>query len=165
MTFKVLSEWNEYLANEQSTYDCGAKLSHLIVNHSVIIYLYGELGAGKTTLVRGILRGLGNEETVKSPTYSIVETYDLEKNTIFHFDLYRVSEAEELEFIGIHDYFAQSGIFLIEWPEHGTGLIPPPDLTGYLHFEDQGRKITLQANSEQGLNVLESFINLNNSTV
>src|SRR5258708_6431581 len=82
-----------------------------------VIFLHGQLGAGKTTLVRGFLRGLGYEDKVKSPSYNLVEIYNLGAQSIFHFDFYRIRDPHELDFMGIQDYWQPSAIFLIEWPE------------------------------------------------
>ena len=124
-----------------------------------VVYLEGDLGMGKTTLVRGVLRGLGYKGPVKSPTYTIVEPYELADVEAFHFDLYRVVDAEELEFMGIRDYFTDGGLCLIEWAEMGRGVLPEADLLVSLSLIRQGRHVSFEAQTEKGyaaLNVLKA---------
>jgi tRNA threonylcarbamoyladenosine biosynthesis protein TsaE len=121
------------------------------------IHLRGELGAGKTTFVRGFLRGLGYEGKVKSPTYTLVEPYDLLERSVFHFDLYRLNDPAELTFIGIQDYFEPEAVCLIEWPEKGNPLLPAPDLTCYIEFIAAGRLVTLQAQTPIGEQLLHEM--------
>lgn len=120
----------------------GAKLWQSFPNNG-LIFLQGELGAGKTTLVRGILRAAGHIGAVKSPTYTIVEEYDINQQKIFHFDLYRLADPEELEMIGMNDYLAQPSLCFIEWSELGKGFLPEPDMILNLSHSPQGRNITL----------------------
>ena len=111
------------------------------------IYLKGDLGAGKTTLVRGFLRGRGYQGKVKSPTYTLVEPYELDNTPIFHFDLYRMMDEEELIHIGFQDYLQEDAIVLLEWPEKAATLLQTPDLLIEIEIVDNGRKLLLSANN------------------
>ena len=130
------------LPDEAATLALGASLARRLAADGCV-YLQGDLGAGKTTLVRGMLRGLGHEGAVKSPTYTIVEPYELGGVHIYHFDLYRLADPEELEMIGVRDYFSPDSLCLLEWPERGAGVVPSPDLTITLAVNGHGRKATL----------------------
>ena len=116
-----------------------------------VVYLDGNLGMGKTTLVRGILRGLGYIGPVKSPTYTIVEPYELERIDVFHFDLYRISDAEELEYMGIRDYFKDGALCLVEWAEMGKGVLPQPDLVVHLDLVRHGRSVSIEPKTSYGV--------------
>ncbi|KZY36550.1 tRNA threonylcarbamoyladenosine biosynthesis protein TsaE [Alcanivorax sp. HI0083] len=131
------------LPDEAATLSLGADLGHRLAAGGCV-YLEGDLGAGKTTLVRGMLRGLGHEGAVKSPTYTIVEPYEIAGVHIYHFDLYRLADPEELELIGVRDYFDAGSLCLLEWPERGAGVVPTPDLTITLAVHGHGRKATLE---------------------
>ena len=124
---------------------------------SLLVFLSGELGAGKTTFVRGFLRHLGHTGAVKSPTYTLVEPYSLGSNNIYHFDLYRLNDPAELEMIGIRDYFADQGICLVEWPEHGRPLLPEPDIIVEIKIHEPGRQLTLSAGTDRGAQVVASL--------
>ncbi|WP_133011102.1 tRNA (adenosine(37)-N6)-threonylcarbamoyltransferase complex ATPase subunit type 1 TsaE [Marinomonas flavescens] len=138
---------------EESMESLGASLANALKGGAVV-YLEGDLGMGKTTVVRGILRGLGYEGPVKSPTYTIVEPYDFVGLEVFHFDLYRVTNAEELEYMGIRDYFSATGLCLIEWAEMGAGVLPEADVVVSLALLPQGRKVSITSNTERGNSAL-----------
>jgi tRNA threonylcarbamoyladenosine biosynthesis protein TsaE len=115
-----------------------------------VIYLRGELGAGKTTLARGFLRGLGHVGTVRSPTYTLVEPYETTRLVVWHLDLYRLVAPEELEYLGIREEIGGEVVFLVEWPEHGRGVLPPPDLEILIEHKASGRGVDLQALTARG---------------
>ena len=108
-----------------------------------LIFLNGDLGAGKTTLVRGLLRHLGYQGTVKSPTYTLVEPYEINGRNIYHFDLYRLADPEELEYMGGRDYWNSDVLCLIEWPEKAQGYLPEADLVLNLGYFDEARTIQI----------------------
>ena len=123
----------------------------------LVIYLHGNLGVGKTTLVRALLLSLGHTGAVKSPTYTLVETYQFDALKIQHFDLYRLSDPAELEYIGIRDYITNDTICIFEWPQKGAGYIPDADIEITLEFATMGRKALLQANTATGSKIIENI--------
>ncbi|MCB1759470.1 MAG: tRNA (adenosine(37)-N6)-threonylcarbamoyltransferase complex ATPase subunit type 1 TsaE [Gammaproteobacteria bacterium] len=131
----------------------GARMASVFAA-GVIIFLQGELGAGKTTLVRGFLRGLGYRGNVKSPTYTLIEPYLIDHHTICHLDLYRLADADELEYLGVRDLLAEQATLLIEWPERGEGALPSPDLRIDIRYLEQGRSLTVSAESSVGAHQL-----------
>jgi len=143
-------------ASEQAQEQIGAGLA-AAVSGECVIYLYGDLGAGKTTLTRGFLRGLGHQGAVKSPTYTLMEPYQVAGRPVYHLDLYRLADPGELEYLGIRDLLEQGAVLLVEWPERGEGELPPPDLVVDIQYLSSGRRLGFTAPTEEGLRVLGRF--------
>lgn len=144
--------------NEEAMLRYGGRLA-AAAEFPCVIYLSGPLGAGKTTLVRGFLGALGHRGAVKSPTYTLVEPYQLPVGACYHFDLYRLNTAEELEHMGMRDYLSDHACCLVEWPERGRGVLPEPDLAVAIQYgpEGHGRCLGLQVHSPCGRRMLEHF--------
>lgn len=140
----------------QATFvDANTALADLMPGQGVasvggVIHLHGGLGTGKTTLTRGILRGYGYHGAVKSPTFTLVEPYEFSLCQLYHFDLYRLDDPGEVEFLGVEDYFNSANLCIVEWAEKGIGMIPPADLRLDIEFESTGRMLTCQTNSSKG---------------
>jgi tRNA threonylcarbamoyladenosine biosynthesis protein TsaE len=145
-----------YLADEAAWSFVSEQLA-LQLNEGLIVFLHGELGAGKTTFVRSVLRALGYTGRVKSPTYTLVEPYKIAANDIYHFDLYRLTSASELHQIGISDYFHEQAVCFVEWPEKGNGVLPVADLDCYIEYTAAGRNVEIIANTAKGLKVVEQL--------
>jgi len=144
------------LRDESETLASGAKIA-VTLQGGEIIYLSGELGAGKTTFVRGLLNALGHSGNVKSPTYTLVEPYSINDKNIYHFDLYRVNDPEELEAMGIRDYCDSESVCLFEWPEQGEDVLPPADIILSFSHCDVGRELKSEAKSSRGEHILRQF--------
>tara|TARA_R110001583_G_scaffold33578_2_gene113432 strand:- start:4087 stop:4563 length:477 start_codon:yes stop_codon:yes gene_type:complete len=149
------------LENEQATVALGQQIAQWIVP-PLTIYLTGDLGAGKTTFSRGIIQSLGHQGAVKSPTYTLVEPYEFNDMDVYHFDLYRLADPEELEYMGIRDYFTARSVCLVEWPDNGHGLLPKADIHLHLRYKESQRQVELQAISPAGQAILNK-ININNN--
>jgi tRNA threonylcarbamoyladenosine biosynthesis protein TsaE len=144
-----------HLRSEADTLALGARLAQRL-SPGCIVFLEGALGVGKTTLVRGLLRALGHAGPVKSPTFTLVEPYELNGWRIYHLDLYRLTSPDELEYLGVRDYLDGQGVCLVEWPERGAGVLPEADLVIELSYvEGQGRRARLQACGPRGRLCLE----------
>jgi tRNA threonylcarbamoyladenosine biosynthesis protein TsaE len=152
MTTEPINQMQILLEDEQKMQVFGEKIAQVIgqINAPLLILLNGDLGAGKTTLSRGILKGLGHRGAVKSPTYTLVEPYDLEVGKVFHFDLYRLVDPEELYDIGFNDYLSESQLCMIEWPDKGGSLLPKADISLQINSNGTGRQVILTAQTSLG---------------
>lgn len=140
------------LADESATLAFGAILAEQLIDIGLCyVYLSGELGAGKTTLTRGLLQALGHKGPVKSPTYTLIESYELSMRTVHHLDLYRLADPEELEFMGLRDLMDQPDLFFIEWPGQGAGWLPEAQLEIELCYDKNARIIRLKACNQNSL--------------
>ena len=147
-----------HIDSDQQMQEFGAKLASVVL-HGARIFLDGELGTGKTTLVRGLLRALGHRGAVKSPTFTLVEPYEVEEKRIYHFDLYRLSDPEELEYMGLRDYFSPENLCLVEWPDKGGAMLPAPDLYLKLSYDGSARDVTISAKTDMGSTLLNALQN------
>ncbi|QGM81336.1 tRNA (adenosine(37)-N6)-threonylcarbamoyltransferase complex ATPase subunit type 1 TsaE [Otariodibacter oris] len=153
-----------YLRDEAELLKFGESLAEILKislddnGKSLVIYLNGELGAGKTTLTRSIVQSFGHKGNVKSPTYTLVEEYPLPPYTLYHFDLYRLSDPEELEFMGIRDYFRPKTLCLLEWASKGQGMIPDADLIIQIDYENVGRRVELLPQNLEGQHILAKYL-------
>lgn len=155
-----MTDYRETLADEAATIEFGRRLARANRDaegriRGAVIYLRGDLGAGKTTLTRGLLRGYGYEGAVKSPTYTLVEPYELAGGQLYHFDLYRLADPEEMDYLGVEDYFRSESLCIVEWPEQGAGFLAEADLLITLDYAGAGRELHCVACSEAGQDVLQ----------
>ena len=148
-----------YLPDEAATRALGARLAQ-VIEPGLLVYLHGELGSGKTTLARGLLRGLGYAGRVKSPTYTLVELYPVSRLNLYHFDFYRFRDPREWRDAGFSEYFNDASVCLVEWPEKAAGLLPPADLDIALGFAGDGRDLSIHAGTESGKACLNRFLQL-----
>ena len=141
-----------FLPDEAATIAYGEAIGRALSTHqrSLSVHLLGDLGAGKTTMTRGLLRAFGHHGAVKSPTYTLVEEYDLALRRLYHFDLYRLGDAEELEYMGIRDYFSSGSLCLIEWPQRGAGVLPAADIIVELTPHTDARVTDANGQPQQG---------------
>ena len=141
------------LMDTAATEAAGAALGS-VLPQSLVVYLHGDLGAGKTTLVRGLLKALGHPGRVPSPTYTLVEPYELRGRELKHLDLYRIADPEELEFLGVRE---MDGVVLIEWPERGEHFLPAPDMSCRLSVVAEGRGLEIEGVTERGRGVCQAW--------
>ncbi len=142
-------QMTRFLPDEAATLAFGAELACALVP-GLVIYLQGDLGAGKTTLVRGMLRGLGYAGKVKSPTYTLLELYTVSKLSLYHFDFYRFTDPHEWADAGFREYFNPDTVCLVEWPEKAGEFLPVPDVRIALSVGDGGRSLQINAETEAG---------------
>jgi tRNA threonylcarbamoyladenosine biosynthesis protein TsaE len=143
--------------DEDAMVALGARLASAC-EPGLVVFLDGDLGMGKTTFSRGFIRALGHSGAVKSPTYTLVEPYQLGALQVFHFDLYRLLDPEELEFMGIRDYFGDMSVCLVEWPKRGLGTLPLGDLVITIGMDGPGRRLVFEAATDRGKRVLVKML-------
>ena len=148
--------WATTLADAAATDSLGHQLAGAMPE-SAVVFLRGDLGAGKSSLARALLRGLGVQGPIKSPTYTLIERYPLAFGEAVHLDLYRIAEASELEFLGLQDLMPDVRLWLVEWPDHGLRALPTPDLEIALSVAGEGREIQLDARSPAGSRWIEAL--------
>ena len=149
-----MPQLTRFLPDEPATLALGAELAPALVP-GLTLYMSGELGAGKTTLARGILRGLGYAGRVKSPSFALVEPYAFSRLYLYHYDFYRFTDPRELGDAGFRDYFNPDSVCLVEWPENAAGMLPAADLSIRLQVTGTGRQIEIDADTEAGRRCLE----------
>lgn len=147
-----------FLEDDQATVEFGRLFAEAVGNEGAVVFLKGNLGMGKTTFCRGVISYWGHQGAVKSPTYTLVEPYEFDDITVYHFDLYRLGDPEELEFLGIRDYFDQNALCLIEWPERGQGVLPLADIELCLSEKNQGREIKWSKNTQKGCIIADRIV-------
>jgi len=145
-----------HLVDEAATLELAGRFYQALPS-GCLVFLRGNLGAGKTAFVRGCLRAAGHQGAVKSPTFTLVEEYSLQGRTIYHFDLYRLADPEELEWMGIRDYLRPDALCFIEWPEKGEGMLPVADVAVSITIDGTGRDLELSAGSALGRRVMDNL--------
>jgi|SRR5574344_1352211 tRNA threonylcarbamoyladenosine biosynthesis protein TsaE len=153
---KQMDKLEYFLNNDADTIALGRAISE-VCPLDITIYLIGTLGAGKTTTTRGFVCARGFDGVVKSPTYTLVEQYKFDSYSIYHFDLYRLNEPEELEMMGIRDYFSSDSIRIVEWPQNGEGYLPSCDLSIELLYQGVKRSACISSNSDKGAKIMQAL--------
>jgi len=157
----TLPTWHTLTAQPAETEAVGARLARALPRDAagpLVLYLQGELGAGKTTLARGLIQALGHAGAVRSPTFALLEHYALGDLTVVHLDLYRLEGAPDLEPLGLRDYALARHLWLVEWPERGGAALPASDLVATLSVTDQGHALTLTAHTGEGTRWLRAAV-------
>lgn len=144
------------LPDAESQTAFGKRLAAILPSQ-MVIHLHGDLGTGKTTLARGILRGLGYQGPARSPTYTLIEPYEIGPRRVYHLDLYRLADPEELDYLGLRDLLGEAAIWLVEWPERAAGLLPAADLTIRIEYQREGRRLTLSPCNERTQELIGSL--------
>lgn len=139
-----------FLADEEATLAFGRHIA-TVTGGRGLVTLQGDLGSGKTTLSRGLIRALGHTGAVKSPTFTLVEPYELATGQVLHYDLYRLNDPEELHFLGVRDFLDGDALTLVEWPERGRPWLPAPDLALQLQVSGSGRQVNWQGHTPRGM--------------
>ncbi|TCV91785.1 tRNA threonylcarbamoyladenosine biosynthesis protein TsaE [Luteibacter rhizovicinus] len=152
-----MSEFSIILADEEATMALGKHFASLVPG-GLVMYLHGDLGAGKTTFARAFLGAIGVGERIKSPTYSLVEGYEVDGRLAFHLDLYRIADPGELEWLGLDSLAEPGAIVLVEWPERGTGALPAADIVLDLRRDGTGRVATWHAFGDRGRRAIEALV-------
>jgi tRNA threonylcarbamoyladenosine biosynthesis protein TsaE len=149
------------LREERDTFELAGKLVPLLFHAApvplFVMYLEGDLGAGKTTFVRAVLRALGVSGTIRSPTFTLLETYEIGEQLAAHLDLYRLT-APEVETLGVRDLLAEGTVLFVEWPERGGKALPPPDIRLRLELKGEGRVANISAHTERGRQVVQQWL-------
>jgi tRNA threonylcarbamoyladenosine biosynthesis protein TsaE len=146
----------QWLSDPEAQVAFGRRLAAVLPPH-LVVYLQGDLGTGKTTLTRGLLAGLGHEGAARSPTYTLLEPYELADRRLYHLDLYRLGDPEELEYLGLRDLLAEDAIWMVEWPERGLGVLPPADLRISIAYAADGRQLRISAETASGQALLDAL--------
>ncbi|WP_430389129.1 tRNA (adenosine(37)-N6)-threonylcarbamoyltransferase complex ATPase subunit type 1 TsaE [Dyella sp. 20L07] len=148
-----MTEHRWELADEAATAALATRLAGAL-DEGLVVYLHGDLGAGKTSFARALLGALGVGERIKSPTYSLVESYRAQGRPAWHLDLYRIADPGELEWLGLDALSDPTALVLVEWPERGAGALPAADLVVHLSYLGLGREAVMEARSERGARIV-----------